>query len=133
MTVDMDDSHLISVTQVREFLETSALVNFKGVSKKQKYQWVENTMNKFGYLKLSKNDKSIVRNYIIQMTGFSSAQASRLIKKKKKTGKVLASSTKRNSFPTMYTPEDIARLIDTDNAHSRLSGKATKTILVREF
>lgn len=133
MTVDMDDSHLVSVTQIREFLETSALVNFKGVSRKQKYQWVENTMNRFRYLNLSKNDKGVIRNYIIQMTGFSPAQAGRLIKKKKKTGKVLASSTKRNSFPTKYTPEDIARLVDTDNAHCRLSGKATKEILVREF
>lgn len=129
----MDDSHIVSIEQIREFLETSALVNFKGVSRKQKYQWVENTMNKFRYLKLGKNDKGIVRNYIIQMTGFSPAQAGRLIKKKKKTGKVLASSTKRNSFPTTYTPADIARLVETDNAHSRLSGKATKEILVREF
>lgn len=133
MTVDMDDSHIVSVAQIREFLETSALVNFKGVSRKQKYLWVENTLNRFWYFKLSKNDKGIVRNYIIQMTGFSPAQVGRLIKKKKKTGKVFLSSTKRNSFPTTYTPEDIARLVDTDNAHSRLSGKATKEILVREF
>jgi hypothetical protein len=133
MTVDMDDSHIVSIAQIREFLETSALINFKGVSRKQKYLWVENTMNKFGYLRLGRNDKGVVRNYIIQMTGFSPAQASRLIKKKKKTGKVLASSTKRNSFPITYTPQDIARLVDTDNAHSRLSGKATKEILVREF
>ena len=129
----MDDSHIVSVAQIRLFLEKSALVNFKGVSRKEKYQWIENTMNRFGYLKLGRNDKGIIRNYIIQMTGFSPAQAGRLIKKKKKTGKVLASSTKRNSFPIKYTPEDIARLVDTDNAHSRLSGKATKEILVREF
>jgi hypothetical protein len=129
----MDDSHLVSVTQIKEFLKITALVNFKGISRKEKYQWVENAMNKFRYLKLGKNDKGIVRNYIIQMTGFSPAQASRLIKKKKKTGKILASSTKRNSFSTTYTPEDIARLVDTDNSHSRLSGKATKEILVREF
>jgi len=133
MTVNMDDSHIVSVAQIRLFLEKSALVNFKGVSRKEKYQWIENTMNRFGYLKLGRNDKGIIRNYIIQMTGFSPAQAGRLIKKKKKTGKVLASSTKRNSFPIKYTPEDIARLVDTDNAHSRLSGKATKEILVREF
>ena len=61
MTINMDDSHLVSVTQIKEFLKITALVNFKG----------------------------IVRNYIIQMTGFSPAQASRLIKQKKKTGKIL--------------------------------------------
>ena len=129
----MDDSDIVSVAQIKAFLSSSALVNFKGVSRKQKYQWIENTLNRFRYSKLKKKDKGIVRNYIIQMTGFSPAQISRLLKKKKETGKVLASSTKRNSFPTTYTPEDIARLVDTDNAHARLSGKATKEILVREF
>ena len=130
MTVDMDDSYLVSVAQIREFLSSSALVNFKGVPRKQKYQWIENTLNRFGYFSLSKNNKGIIRNYIIQMTGFSPAQTGRLVKKKKKTGKVLVSSTKRNSFPTIYTSEDIARLADTDNAHLRLSGKATKEIEV---
>ena len=133
MTLDMDDSHIVSIAQIRAFLSSSALVNFKGVSRKQKYQWVENTLNRFQYFYLNKKDKGIVRNYLVQMTGFSLAQVGRLIKKKEETGKVLASSTKRNSFSTIYTPDDIARLVDTDNAHCRLSGKATKEILVREF
>jgi len=133
MTINMDDSHLVSIAQIREFLQTSALVNFEGVSRKEKYQWVEKTLNRFGYFKLKKKDRGIVRNYLVQMTGFSLAQAGRLIKQKRKKGKVFLSSTKRNSFPTTYTPEDIARLADTDNAHLRLSGRATKEILVREF
>ena len=65
MTINMDDSHLVSVTQIKEFLKITALVNFKGISRKEKYQWVENAMNKFRYLKLGKNDKGIVRNYIM--------------------------------------------------------------------
>jgi transposase InsO family protein len=133
MTINMDDSHLVSIAQIREFLQTSALVNFKGVSRKEKYQWVENTLNRFGYFQLKRKDKGIVRNYLVQMTGFSLAQAGRLIERKWRTGKILASSTKRNSFPTIYTPEDIALLVATDNAHGRLSGKATQEILVREF
>jgi transposase InsO family protein len=133
MTINMDDSHLVSIAQIREFLKTSALVNFKGVSRQEKYQWVENTLNRFGYFKLKRKDKGIVRNYLVQMTGFSLAQAGRLIERKWRTGKILVSSTKRNSFPTTYTPEDIALLVATDNAHGRLSGKATQEILVREF
>lgn len=133
MTINMDDSSLVNIAQIRDFLNSSALVNFQGVSRKQKYQWVENTLNKFQYFKLKKKDKGIIRKYLVQMTGFSLAQVGRLIKKKRQTGKVLVSSTKRNSFPTTYTPEDIARLVKTDNAHCRLSGFATKEILVREF
>ena len=129
----MDDSGIVTITQISSFLKTSALVTFKGVSRKDKYRWVENTLNKFRYFKLKKVDKGIIKNYLIQMTGFSPAQTGRLIKQKRKTGKVLVSSTRHNSFPTKYTPEDIARLVSTDNAHCRLSGRATKEILEREF
>lgn len=129
----MDDSAIVTIAQISSFLKTSALVTFKGVSRKDKYRWVENTLNKFVYFKLKKVDKGIIKNYLIRMTGFSPAQMGRLIKQKRKTGKVLASSTRHNSFPTKYTPADIARLVKTDNAHCRLSGKATKEILEREF
>jgi transposase InsO family protein len=40
---------------------------------------------------------------------------------------------KRHKFKTVYTPEDIALLVKTDNAHDRLSGPATKQILVRAW
>lgn len=129
----MEDSSIVSIVQIREFLKTSALINFKGVSRKEKYQWLENIMNKFRYSQLGKKDKGIVKSYLIQMTGFSPSQIGKLIRKKKKNGKILASSTKRNSFPTIYTPSDIACLVKTDNAHLRLSGKATQEIFVRTF
>lgn len=44
----------------------------------------------------------------------------------------IATSSKRSSFPTLYTPEDVSLLVLTDNAHGRLSGKATKEIMRRE-
>jgi hypothetical protein len=129
----MEDSSIISIAQIRAFLKTSALITFKGVSKKEKYQWLENTMNKFRYSNLGKKDKGIVKEYLIRMTGFSPSQIGKLIRKKKENGKILASSTKRNSFPTVYTPSDIALLVKTDNAHLRLSGKATQEIFARSF
>jgi transposase InsO family protein len=67
----------------------------------------------------------------MQMTGYSDAQITRLIARKKKSGKIFCSSTKRNTFPRAYTPEDIALLIKTDTAHERLSGPATKRIFQR--
>jgi len=67
------------------------------------------------------------------MTGFSDAQTGRLIAKKKKIGKILPSSRKRHTFPTIYDTGDIARLLETDNNHERLSGPATKKILIREY
>jgi hypothetical protein len=129
----MKDSHKMSIAQIRSFLKTSAFVEFKVSSIKEKYTWIENTLNKFRYFKLRKKDKSAVKKYISKMTGLSDSQLTRLIARKKKTGKILPLSARRNSFPTKYTPEDIALLIETDNNHERLSGKATKKILFREF
>jgi transposase InsO family protein len=133
MTINMDDSHMVSIAQIREFLKISAIVRFKGVAQKEKYAWVDNALSRFGYFGLRKKDKSIVKSYILRMTGFSDAQLGRLIGKKKKLGRIFADSRKRHSFATIYTPEDIARLIKTDNAHERLSGPATKNIFRREY
>lgn len=133
MTINMDDSHMVSIAQIREFLKISAIVRFKGVAQREKYAWVDNALSRFRYFGLRKKDKSIVKSYILQMTGFSDAQLGRLIGKKKKLGRIFADSRKRHSFATIYTPEDIARLIETDNAHERLSGPATKNIFRREY
>lgn len=133
MTINMNDSHVATIAQIREFLQASQIIKFSGVSRKEKYAWVENTLNRFGYFSLRKKDKSSIKKYMEQMTGFSDAQLGRLIAKKKKTGKVFWSSTRRHSFPTIYDTADVARLIETDNGHERLSGPATKRIFIREY
>lgn len=133
MTIIMNDSHMVSITQIREFLKLSKHIEFRGASRKGKYAWIEKVLLRFRYYALKKKEKSVLKKYIMQMTGYSDAQLTRLIAKKKKRGRLFTDSTKRHRFPKIYTPEDIARLIETDNAHSRLSGPATKTILKRMY
>jgi len=107
-------------------------IEFKGVSRKEKYAWIEEVLGRFKYFSLKKKDKSIIKTYMMKMTGFSDAQITRLIAKKKKVGRILANTTKRHKFSSVYTPCDIALLVKTDNVHLRLSSPATKTILKRE-
>lgn len=133
MTIHMNDSQVMSLTQIREFLQGSHIIKFEGISRKEKYGWVENALNRFGYFRLRKKDKTTIKKYIGSMAGFSDAQLTRLIAKKKKVGKIFLNSTKRHTFPVVYTANDIARLIETDNNHERLSGPATKKILIREY
>jgi len=133
MTIIMNDSHIISITQIKEFLKLDNGIRFKAVSRKEKYQWIEKTLSKFKYFSLRKKDKATVKNYIRQMTGLSDARTTRIIARKKKFGKLWLGSTRRHRFPKKYTPADVARLIETDNAHQRLSGPATKEILRREY
>jgi len=133
MTISMNDSQIISLVQIKEFLQGAQIIKFEGISRKEKYDWVENTLNRFGYFKLRKKDKNTIKEYMEQMAGFSDSQLTRLIAKKRKTGKVFLTSTRRHTFPTIYGAADIARLAETDNNHARLSGPATKRILVREY
>lgn len=129
----MNDSHLMSITQIKEFLKFSQIIKFEGVSQKEKYLWLENILNRFRYFYLKKKEKGEVKKYLMKMTGLSDSQLGKLIRKKHSTGKILVSSRRRNSFPAKYTTDDVALLVKTDNAHKRLSGKATREIFIREF
>ncbi len=129
----MADSRIISIAQIKEFLKIDLKVKFKALSKKEKYKWIDSVLTKFNYFRLKKKEKGIIRRYIKKMTGLSDPQTDRLISRKKKTGKVWLGSTRRHRFPKKYTPEDVARLITTDNLHLRLSGPATRVILEREY
>lgn len=124
---------MVSITQIKEFIKVATGIEFRGASRKEKYEWIEEILTRFGYLRLGKKEKTSLRKYMLQMTSFSDAQLTRLIAKKKKTGKILADTTKRHRFLKKYTTEDIARIIETDNAHNRLSGPATKRIFQRMY
>lgn len=132
MTITMDDSHIVSIAQIREFLKLSISVKFEGVAIKEKYEWVNKVLTRFGYARLKKKERGSIRKYIMKMTGLSKSQLTRLILKKAEVGKILPSSKKRHTFPITYTASDIARLVETDNAHERLSGFATQEIFRRE-
>ena len=129
----MNDSRIVSIAQIKEFIKVAKNIEFRGASQKEKYQWIETVLLRFRYFSCRKKEKSILKKYIQQMTGYSDAQLTRLIAKKKKIGKIAANTTKHHHFPKKYGPVDIACLIETDNFHLRLSGPATKEILRREY
>ncbi len=134
MTINMNDSHLVSIAQLKEFLKVGEGVVFIRDSAEETYRWIEVVLSRFQYFTLKKSGKSIVKKYLMKMTGYSDAQITRLIKKKKKFRVIrLSHREKQHKFKKVYGPSDVALLIKTDEAHERLSGKATKKILIREF
>lgn len=133
MTVNMDDSAVLTVAQLRKFLLAAKGWKFKGLSRLDKYAWLEAAVRRFTYFSLTKKDKAPVREYIMLATGFSRPQMNRLLQRKLLNGNLEATGGKRNRFAATYTLEDVELLAETDNAHERLSGPATKAILAREF
>jgi len=133
MTIIMNDSHLVSITQIKEFLKVGGGVSFSGKSRDEMYRWIETILSRFWYFSLRKREKTIIKKYLLKMTGYSDSQLTRLINKKRTVRVIRTTKGKRYHFKKIYTPEDVALLIKTDKAHSRLSGPATKKILVREY
>lgn len=129
----MNDSRIISISQIKEFIKVAKGIEFRGAKRKEKYEWIGEALFRFRYFTIRKKEKSVLKAYLMKMTGFSDAQLTRLIARKKKTGKILADTAKRHRFPKRYTPEDVARIIETDTSHSRLSGPATKKIFERMY
>lgn len=137
----MNDSHINNINQIEEFIKVASKnrgdkdkgVKFECRSRKERYVWIGQTLGKFRYFALRKKEKGTIREFIKTMTGISDSQLTRLIAKKRRCGKIFSDQTGRHKFATTYTAEDIASLIATDNAHSRLSGKATKKIFEREY
>lgn len=136
MILNMTDSQLVSIAQIKEFLKINNAINFASVSRKEKYEWINTVLTKFGYARLkSKKDKGLLKKYIRKMTGMSPRQLKRLITRKRKIGVVALSPTwgKKNQFATVYGPAEILLLAETDNLHERLNANATKNILKDEY
>lgn len=132
ITLTMDDRQLYTIPQVEQFTEGATAVEFAGASRKEKYAWIEATLIRFRYRTLRKKERSSVKQFMMKTTGYSDIQTKRLIGQYLNRGKVLLSAKAKHRFPTLYTPDDVALLARTDNAHERLSGPATKRICVRE-
>jgi transposase len=131
----MNDSNIRSVAQLRELLKLTNRVEFTSSSTiEEMYKWIEDVLGRLRYFSLKKKkERSIVISFIKQMTGLSRGHVKKLIKRKKRNGRILRITGTRHCIPKVYDAEDIARLIETDNAHQRMSGKATKAILKRQF
>ena len=132
MTIRMNDNRLVTLGQLEAFTRATHSIVFVGASRKEKYAWIEELLSRFFYFTLRKRDKMTVRAYMMKMTGYSDAQVTRLIRKKKTTRRILAvPSPTRSAFRTIYTTDDVARLVEMDNAHEKLSGAATKKLFER--
>jgi len=132
MNITMIDTGLNDFNSLGKFLNGVPDIKFSVTSKKEKYEWVKEVLNRFDFRHLKKSERGIVREYIQKVTGYSNAQMSRLILKYL-SGKLYFIDYQRHSFPTKYSPSDIALLCKTDNIHQRLNGYATKQIITREY
>jgi transposase InsO family protein len=126
MTLGMNDDNIVSIAQLREFLKLSNSATFSSEDRKEAYLWVGTTLTKFRYPRLRKKEKGIVKKYLVTMTGYSETQIDRLINRKKEWGRVVEKKRTQPTFERVYTAEDVALLVEVDNAEGRRTGGALK-------
>lgn len=132
MTINMDDAQITTLEQVQKFLESSGRITFKGLGREQRYRWIDSVMKRFDYFSLGRKGKGLLKCYLERLSGFSRAQLTRLLSRNLLEGMIRPLQARRNRFATKYTAADKELLAQTDNAHGRLSGPATKKILQRQ-
>lgn len=133
MTVTMDDTQIATLEQVAQVLKSAQSIAFKWLSREQLYRWVETILKRFDYFELKRRGKGLVKAYIQRLSGLSRAQTTRLVLKCLLEGAIRPARAQRNRFPAKYTNADRELLALTDNAHSRMSGPATKRIMERAY
>lgn len=129
----MNDSRLTNVKQIKQLLKGAEKLDLslRSAPIDEKYQFIDQTIDRLKYSQLSRRDKRTVRQYLKKFTGYKHTQLNRLIKRAVK-GKLERQPYQRVKPHSVYTSRDIKLLEETDRLHLRLNGVATKEILRRE-
>ncbi|MBU4315630.1 integrase [Patescibacteria group bacterium] len=134
MEITMNDSRINNITQIRKFLKGSQGFDFslRDAPIDKKYTFIDETVDRLKYGRLSKKDKRVVICYLKKITGYKKAQLSRLISRSV-VGELKRKPYRRIYPRRIYTSVDIKLLEKTDELHLRLSEGATHEILRREY
>jgi len=70
MNTTMDDSRLNNISEIADFLKSSKMLVLKLNSTKERYQFIDKTIDKFNYSKIKKKEKRIIIHYLTKITGY---------------------------------------------------------------
>jgi len=134
MIVTLRTEGLQNLEQIKTFLEGSAPLGFEPPGREAVYGWLATELRRFGYARLGKADKGLLRQYLAKVTGLSRAQLTRLIGQFVQHGTI---SDRRGRpakpFARRYTAQDVRLLAEIDTLHGTLSGPATRRLCERAY
>ena len=122
--IDLSEQKLVTLTQLRQFLEGTAEVEFQGCGHDEdRYRHIEQVLRRFGYRRLKRADKGVVVRYLVRTMGYSRQQLTRLINRASAGALKKAYRAPKRGFVRRYTEADVALLARTDTLHGTLSGR----------
>src|SRR5512134_686954 len=110
MVIDMNETRLNTVAQLRAFLEGTLQVEFCPLnSDPQRYAFISTLLRRFGYAGLGRVDKGVVLRYLQRTTGYSRQQLTRLVQRALH-GAPLAKRYRApaHGFLRKFSPADVA-------------------------
>jgi transposase InsO family protein len=132
MVIEMSEEKLVTLAQLRRFLEGTAEVEFQGCGKDEdRYRHIGAVLRRFGYGALGRANKGLVIRYLLRTTGYSRQQLTRLIKRALAGPLKKAYGAPAQGFARRFTEADVALLAETDSLHGTLSGPATRHLMQR--
>ena len=135
MVIDMNESRLETIEQIREFLAGTSAVAFSIPADESSLRaFVTTVIKRLRYFTLAKGQRGVVFAYMQRLTGHSRQHLSRLIAQYRDTKSLrLRDRVSRTSFARKYTLTDVALLAELDSLHDTLSGPATKVLARRAY
>ena len=130
----MDETQIRTLEEVERFLCGTGQVRLllQG-GKDATYAWIERTLVRFSYMLIDRKGKGIVRRYIMQLSGYSRQQITRLISQYRKSGHIRRRQRTVKGFETKYTPADIQLLAMVDRLVVDVSGTTIKAYCKRAY
>ncbi|MES9856083.1 MAG: hypothetical protein ABW166_05705 [Sedimenticola sp.] len=124
----MNDSHIETLEQVRQYLDGASVMEITIPSKTECYRLTQGTLVRFRYMTLGEADRGLIRRYLKQTSGYFRAQITRLIKWYQKRGRFQCRQRTVKGFTSKYKQEVIRRLAQIDELHGTLGGQVTKKL-----
>ncbi len=133
MVIDMNETRLCSLEQLKAFLDGTAGVQFRPFEGDDaRYAHIKVVLGRLAYAWLKRGDKGVVLRYLGRTTGYSRQQLTRLVQQCLATGGLAKRyRPPAKGFTRTYTTVDVALLAETDALHATLSGPATKHLMQR--
>ncbi len=132
MNIKMNIQNIKKIEDLEKFMRGSEKIEFSLDSRSQRYKFILKTLVNLKYKTVRKKDKSLIKTYLMRVTGYSSVQIKRLIKKWN-NGKLTSNvDYKRHKFKTKYGPTEIELLARADSSLGFTNGNAVKAALKRE-
>ena len=133
MNIIMEDTYIETIDQIRKFLAGSKRLVLRLGTIEEKYQFIDDTVDRLEYGRRKKKEKRVIIGYLKKLTGYKHTQLFRLVDRSLEGELVRKPYVRKIDYHRIYTTADIKLLEHTDELHLRLNAHATHEIMRREF